>query len=180
MIQPNHFPISWIPIPNGNNIKKLGISYCPGKQPIESTNKSNLQNDLKSISNQEIKCIVSLLTSAELSVLKIKDFKKNIKMQGFQHYTEEIEDLGVPSQIQMNSFKKLIKNIISEIRRDNNVLVHCNAGMGRSGLVAGVILREMTELLEPIEYVRKFRKGAIETQIQEEFIKFWYINNDLT
>ena len=39
--------------------------------------------------------------------------------------------------------------------------------------VAGVILQEMTEILEPIEYVRKFRKGAIETRIQEEFIKFW-------
>ena len=116
---------------------------------------------------------MSLLTKTELSALKIKDFKKNIKMQGFQHYTEEIEDLGVPSQIRMNSFKRLIKNIISEIRRDNNVLIHCNAGMGRSGLVAGVILQEMTEILEPIEYVRKFRKGAIETRIQEEFIKFW-------
>ena len=116
---------------------------------------------------------MSLLTKTELSALKIKDFKKNIKMQGFQHYTEEIEDLGVPSQIRMNSFKRLIKNIISEIRRDNNVLIHCNAGMGRSGLVAGVILQEMTELREPIEYVRKFRKGAIETRGQEEFIKFW-------
>ena len=173
MIHPNHFPISWIPIPIGKNTKKLGISYCPGKQPINSTNKADLKNDLQSISNQEIKCIVSLLTKTELSALKIKDLKKNIKMQGFQHYTEEIEDLGVPSQIRMNSFKRLIKNIISEIRRDNNVLIHCNAGMGRSGLVAGVILQEMTELREPIEYVRKFRKGAIETRIQEEFIKFW-------
>ena len=173
VVRSKNFPISWIHIPNNNNKKKLGISHCPGKHSINLNSELDLQNDLRSISNQQIKCIVSLITAEELLSLNIKNFKKNIKSQGFQHCTEEIKDLSVPSQMQMSSFKRLIENIVSEIRRDNRVLIHCNAGLGRSGLVAGIILKEMSEVLNPIEYLRKFRKGAIETKSQEQFIKHW-------
>jgi protein-tyrosine phosphatase len=55
----------------------------------------------------------------------------------------------------------------------NAVLIHCNAGLGRSGLVASILLKEMTNESNPIEYVRNFRKGAVENQKQEKFISNW-------
>ena len=168
----DNFPISWIPVPGKDN-QSFGVSNCPGKHQNSLLKKLSLKNDLNSIWNQEINCIVSLITKDELKKLDINDFDKTITEYGFEHYSVEIQDLGIPSTNQLGTFKVLTKNIIVAIKTEKKVLIHCNAGLGRSGLFAGILVKEMTNINHPIEYIRKFRKGAIETKEQEEFISFW-------
>ena len=168
----DNFPISWIPVPGKDN-QSFGVSNCPGKHQNSLLKKLSLKNDLNSIWNQEINCIVSLITKDELKKLDINDFDKTITEYGFEHYSVEIQDLGIPSTNQLGTFKILTKNIIVAIKTEKKVLIHCNAGLGRSGLFAGILVKEMTNINHPIEYIRKFRKGAIETKEQEEFISFW-------
>lgn len=166
------FPITWIPI-TGFKPKCLGISHCPGKYPIKAEKKENLFKDLTSITDQRIKCIITLLSKEELNVKKITHFEETIRNFSFKHYIEEIDDLSVPSKAKLIRFKSLIQSIVSEIKLGNAVLIHCNAGLGRSGLVASILLKEMTNESNPIEYVRNFRKGAVENQKQEKFISNW-------
>lgn len=168
----DNFPISWIPVPGKDN-QSFGVSNCPGKHQNSLLKKLSLKNDLSSIWDQEINCIVSLITKDELKKLDINDFDKTITEYGFEHYSVEIQDLGIPSTNQLGTFKILTKNIIVAIKTEKKVLIHCNAGLGRSGLFAGILVKEMTNINHPIEYIRKFRKGAIETKEQEEFISFW-------
>lgn len=168
----DNFPISWIPVPGKDN-QSFGVSNCPGKHQNSLLKKLSLKNDLNSIWNQEINCIVSLITKDELKKLDINDFDKTITEYGFEHYSVEIQDLGIPSTNQLGTFKVLTKNIIVAIKTEKKVLIHCNAGLGRSGLFAGILVKEMTDINHPIDYIRKFRKGAIETKEQEEFISFW-------
>ena len=168
----DNFPISWIPVPGKDN-QSFGVSNCPGKHQNSLLKKLSLKNDLSSIWNQEINCIVSLITKDELKKLDINDFDKTITEYGFEHYSVEIQDLGIPSTNQLGTFKILTKNIIVAIKTEKKVLIHCNAGLGRSGLFAGILVKEMTDINHPIDYIRKFRKGAIETKEQEEFISFW-------
>ena len=168
----DNFPISWIPVPGKDN-QSFGVSNCPGKHQNSLLKKLSLKNDLNSIWNQEINCIVSLITKDELKKLDINDFDKTITEYGFEHYSVEIQDLGIPSTNQLSTFKILTKNIIIAIKTEKKVLIHCNAGLGRSGLFAGILVKEMTDINHPINYIRKFRKGAIETKEQEEFISFW-------
>jgi len=168
----DNFPISWIPVPGKDN-QSFGVSNCPGKHQNSLLKKLSLKKDLNSIWNQEINCIVSLITKDELKKLDINDFDKTITEYGFEHYSVEIQDLGIPSTNQLGTFKILTKNIIVAIKTEKKVLIHCNAGLGRSGLFAGILVKEMTDINHPIDYIRKFRKGAIETKEQEEFISFW-------
>jgi protein-tyrosine phosphatase len=168
----DNFPISWIPVPGKDN-QSFGVSNCPGKHQNSLLKKLSLKNDLNSIWNQEINCIVSLITKDELKKLDINDFDKTITEYGFEHYSVEIQDLGIPSTNQLGTFKILTKNIIVAIKTEKKVLIHCNAGLGRSGLFAGILVKEMTDINHPIDYIRKFRKGAIETKEQEEFISCW-------
>ena len=168
----DNFPISWIPVPGKDN-QSFGVSNCPGKHQNNLLKKLSLKNDLSSIWNQEINCIVSLITKDELKKLDINDFDRTITEYGFEHYSVEIQDLGIPSTNQLGTFKILTKNIIVAIKTEKKVLIHCNAGLGRSGLFAGILVKEMTDINHPIDYIRKFRKGAIETKEQEEFISFW-------
>ena len=169
------FPITWIPI-EGFKPKCLGVSHCPGKFPTNSMKKENLIRDLTSITAQKIKCIFTLLNKEELNKLKITDFEATIQYFGFKHYNESIDDLSVPSAAKLITFKCLIQNIVSEMKLGNAVLVHCNAGLGRSGLVASILLKEITNEKNPISYVRNFRKGAVENQKQENFISNWQIS----
>jgi protein-tyrosine phosphatase len=168
----DNFPISWIPVPGKDN-QSFGVSNCPGKHQNSLLKKLSLKNDLNSIWDQEINYIVSLITKDELKKLDINDFDKTITEYGFEHYSVEIQDLGIPSTNQLDTFKILTKNIIVAIKTEKKVLIHCNAGLGRSGLFAGILVKEMTDINHPIDYIRKFRKGAIETKEQEEFISFW-------
>ena len=168
----DNFPISWIPVPGKDN-QSFGVSNCPGKHQNSLLKKLSLKDDLSSVRDQEINCIVSLITKDELKKLDINDFDKTITEYGFEHYSVEIQDLGIPSTNQLGTFKILTKNIIVAIKTEKKVLIHCNAGLGRSGLFAGILVKEMTNINHPIEYIRKFRKGAIETKEQEEFISFW-------
>ena len=168
----DNFPISWIPVPGQDN-QSFGVSNCPGKHQNSLLKKLSLKNDLSSIWDQGINCIVSLITKDELKKLDINDFDRTITEYGFEHYSVEIQDLGIPSTNQLGTFKILTKNIIVAIKTEKKVLIHCNAGLGRSGLFAGILVKEMTDINHPIDYIRKFRKGAIETKEQEEFISFW-------
>jgi protein-tyrosine phosphatase len=168
----DNFPISWIPVPGKDN-QSFGVSNCPGKHQNSLLKKLSLKNDLSSIWDQKINCIVSLITKDELKKLDINDFDKTITEYGFEHYSVEIQDLGIPSTNQLGAFKILTKNIIVAIKTEKKVLIHCNAGLGRSGLFAGILVKEMTDINHPIEYIRKFRKGAIETKEQKEFIGIW-------
>ena len=82
----NNFPISWIPVPSKDN-QSFGVSNCPGKHQNSLLKKLSLKNDLNSIWNQEINCIVSLITKDELKKLDINDFDKTITEYGFEHYS---------------------------------------------------------------------------------------------
>jgi ADP-ribosyl-[dinitrogen reductase] hydrolase len=50
--------------------------------------------------------------------------------------------------------------------------LHCKGGIGRSGTVAAMLLIEYgKENSVAIQQVRQKRKGAIENQLQEDFVR---------
>ena len=59
---------------------------------------------------------------------------------------------------------------MNEVNNKRNVLIHCNAGLGRSGTIAALLIKLMGVYSDPINQVRKFRPGSIETIEQEKFV----------
>jgi ADP-ribosyl-[dinitrogen reductase] hydrolase len=59
------------------------------------------------------------------------------------------------------------------MRQGKNVVVHCRGGLGRTGTVAACVLvalgRHTAE--DAIETVRKARRGTIQTNEQEGFVR---------
>ncbi len=68
-----------------------------------------------------------------------------------------------------------VRRIIDEIDRHNGpVMVHCAAGIGRTGTVIGLYLvHHGMDPLEAIRTVRKKRPGSIQTRSQESMIMKW-------
>ena len=161
------FSISWIPIEKKN---LLGVSQFPGKNLNNFFDSSLFAKDLEIIKKQKIKIIVSLLPDLEINKLGFNDFiwsKKEIEYLKFP-----IDDFGVPSINKYNELKKLISFIKENLMLSKYVLIHCNGGKGRSGMIAALVLKAMKEK-DTINKVRENVFGAIETEEQETFVENW-------
>lgn len=132
--------------------KKLAGSHKPGMSP------SNLENDLKILQEKGINQIISM-SEAKLD----KSVLSKFKIEGYHFH---VKDYYPPSQDQFMEMMKLID------KEDKVTLVHCNAGMGRTGTVlAAYLIYKGTPATEAISSLRKMRKGSIQTNKQEDSLK---------
>ena len=159
--------ISWIPIGKKN---LLGVSQFPGKNLQNIFDLSSLLKDLQIIKKQKVKIVVSLLPDNEKNKLGLDDLiwsKEEVEYIQFP-----INDFSVPPKKKFNELKKLISFIKENLMLSKHVLIHCNGGKGRSGMIAALVLKAMKEK-DPIKKVREKVIGAIETEEQEIFVKDW-------
>ena len=159
--------ISWIPIGKKN---LLGVSQFPGKNLQNIFDLSSFSKDLQIIKKQKVKIVVSLLPDNEKNKLGLDDLiwsKEEVEYIQFP-----INDFSVPPKKKFNELKKLISFIKKNLMLSKHVLIHCNGGKGRSGMIAALVLKAMKEK-DPIKKVREKVIGAIETEEQEIFVKDW-------
>ena len=159
--------ISWIPIGKKN---LLGVSQFPGKNLQNIFDSSLFLKDLQIIKKQKVKIVVSLLPDNEKNKLGLDDLiwsKEEVEYIQFP-----IGDFSVPPKKKFNELKKLISFIKENLLLSKYVLIHCNGGKGRSGMIAALVLKAMKEK-DPIKKVREKVIGAIETEEQEIFVKDW-------
>ena len=159
--------ISWIPIGKKN---LLGVSQFPGKNLQNIFDLSSFLKDLQIIKKQKVKIVVSLLPDNEKNKLGLDDLiwsKEEVEYIQFP-----INDFSVPPKKKFNELKKLISFIKENLMLSKHVLIHCNGGKGRSGMIAALVLKAMKEK-DPIKKGREKVIGAIETEEQEIFVKDW-------
>lgn len=159
--------ISWIPIGKKN---LLGVSQFPGKNLQNIFDSSLFLKDLQIIKKQKVKIVVSLLPDNEKNKLGLDDFIWSKEEVDYIQFP--INDFSVPPKKKFNELKKLISFIKENLMLSKHVLIHCNGGKGRSGMIAALVLKAMKEK-DPIKKVREKVIGAIETEEQEIFVKDW-------
>ena len=171
-----NFNITWIPL-TFPETKFIGISHCPGKYTKDQGSSRQLYNDLKSLKHQKVDVIISLTSEIEVESMGIKNFRENMEKFGFIHFVEPIEDFSVPKSDRIKTVNELIKKILDLLKINKSILVHCNAGLGRSGLIVALVIKFIGDLKDPVSHVRWYRSGAVETKEQKQFIaNFSFLN----
>ena len=129
-------------------------------------------NQLSNFVNLNCSTVVSLVEDSEFDQLcEKKLFVRNIYKHNLKWIHMPIADLKAPD----HEFKKkwittktLLKN---DLLKGNNIVLHCKGGIGRSGRIDALILIEHgEENANAIKCVRKKRQGAIENELQEQFV----------
>ena len=161
MISPSNIPLNRI---TGG---QLWISHYPGKIGIKDT-LVQAEIDLIELKKRKIDIVVSLIEKKELETLRVSTLFGLIKKHEFIHYHFPIEDKSVPKN--KAQLHRLLENLCNEIHKNKKILLHCNAGLGRSGLIAALICKKLGVSESPISYIRKHRPGSIETKDQEKMI----------
>ena len=146
---------------------QLWISHYPGKIGMEDKI-IQAEIDLLELKKKNIDTVVSLLEKKELKPLNVSTLFEVIKKHKFTHYYFPIKDKSVPKKnVELN---RLLNDLSFKIRHNKKILLHCNAGLGRSGLIAALLCKKLGISENPISYIRKYRPGSIETKDQEKMI----------
>ncbi|MEL7296320.1 MAG: dual specificity protein phosphatase family protein [Pseudomonadota bacterium] len=102
--------------------------------------------------------VVSLLEDHEAFELGLSEEKDLCEKHGLNFVSYPIPDRGLPPTVE--GFKELTKAIYHETADGSSTVVHCRAGIGRTGLVAsGILLHAAFSVEEAFDRISK-RRGV--------------------
>jgi atypical dual specificity phosphatase len=130
-------------------------SSCPGLNTSMGTDAKFLQTRVRGVIS---------LNDSEL------DWSPLISV-GIRQLSIAVPDYRAPTVEQMH----IIVDFVQSLGTNSPVLIHCNAGMGRTGTVLASLLvwKRGLSAAEAIRQVRFLRKGSVQTYKQEEGVVAW-------
>lgn len=149
----------------------IGLTFCPGKKDLPYRWNRSLTDDLRVIRNWGASTVVTLIEDHEFEFLQVSQLGEAVRHLDMDWIHLPIRDVDIPDQRFEQGWKRYGLEIHDRIQTGHKILIHCRAGIGRTGLVAARILVERGYFPgEAIRRVREVRRGAIETQAQENYV----------
>ena len=150
---------------------RLGLTICPGKKDWPRNWNRDLVEDLCVIRDWGATTVVTLIEPHEFDLLKVGHLGEQVKEFGMRWIHLPIPDVDIPDQRFEQEWIVAGPEIHHRIQAGQKILIHCRGGLGRTGLVAGLILVERGYApRQAILKVRSIRRGAIETAAQERYV----------
>ena len=127
----------------------LAIMACPSIDPEAPASIAN-------IARLGIRQVVSLLEPTEARNLGLEAERLEVKACEMGFMSFPIPDMGLPPSVE--DFAQITQMLFRQVNAGINTLVHCRAGIGRSGLLAaGVLLHTGMNAEEAFAYVSRMR-----------------------
>ena len=150
---------------------KLPFTY-PGKifrspMPFSNFDRTDVWS---SFLEEGIDLVIVLTEQQEYQVYAQKDLPVFYRSQGMDVLHIPIPDLGIP--VDLSSWDEGLKQASQAAREGKNVIIHCLAGIGRTGTFLACLAKQDLGLegRDAIQWVRKTLPGAMENRDQEEFV----------
>jgi len=144
------------------------MSMCPGRVWRDWCR--DLDTDLEVIRNQNVNVVASIITHTELLKMNYTDFYDRILTSGLESIELSIHDKWLPNSVE--NFMKIVNAILEYLRQEKTVLIHCNGGRGRTGLlVSACIFYLGYPTDQAIQKVRTARTGMLRNPAQEIFLR---------
>jgi protein-tyrosine phosphatase len=146
-----------------NPVGEIALSRMPGSV-------TSINDDIAEIIALDCACVLTLTPDQELSQHGAEQLPIMLKRLGLPWHHFPIEDYGIPAASQTERWSDLSLRLHQFLDDDRKVLIHCYAGIGRSGMIA---LRLMVERgadpIEALAQIRHIRPGAVERPAQYDW-----------
>ena len=118
-----------------------------------------------------IDVVVSLLEVPEVRELDLASEESLCMGQGMQYLSFPVADREVPSSLV--STYALAEKLARALRQDQGVVIHCRAGIGRSGLMAACVLLRLGFAYEQVFPLLTQARGLAvpDTAAQEKWVE---------
>ena len=149
----------------------LGLTLCPGKKDLGRHWDRDLDEDLQSIKKWGATTVVTLIEEHEFSMLHVETLGHAVGALCMDWIHLPIVDVSVPDKRFEVGWITVGPKLHARLDMGERILIHCRGGIGRTGLVAGLLLVERgIQTHTAIERVRQARPNAIETLEQEKYV----------
>ncbi|MDO8322692.1 MAG: dual specificity protein phosphatase family protein [Phenylobacterium sp.] len=154
----------------------IGLAACPGKPEVAPHLPvgyllRDLQSDLETVQAWGAEAVVTLLLDEEIAELGVLEIGASVRRLGMSWLHLPINDGSAPTPEWDQEWVEAKKRIHCALDRGRRVLLHCEAGRGRSGTVAARILMERgMHAGIAIDTVRARRAGAINEPRQADYL----------
>jgi hypothetical protein len=152
----------------------IGMTLCPGnKGPSASYGRwdRDLAADLEVVRTWKPDLVIALLEDYEFAMIGIANFRADVAKSGIPWEFAPIEDGGTPDAEFERTWGELGPRVRNILRNGGRVLIHCRAGLGRTGLLAATLLVELGASPESaIAAVRRGRAQRVERGRQETYL----------
>lgn len=151
----------------------IGMTLCPGKKDPYAAFGAwdrDLAADLDAVGSWGASTVVTLVERHEFDLLGVPDFAAEVSAR-FRWHWLPIRDGDVPDDTFEQRWPEAGAELRGRLAAGERVLVHCRAGLGRTGLVVSRLLVEFGETpLRALNAVRRARPGTVETMAQEHYV----------
>ncbi len=155
---------------------RIGMTILPGRSSAHVTNsgitwKRDLATDVEALRAAAPDLVFTLNESFEFANLGVPEFEATMRSSGIPWRHLPIPDAGVPDPAFERRWQTVGPEARAILKRGGLIVVHCRAGLGRTGTIAARLLVELgTSPAEAIAAVRRARAHTIETSGQERHI----------
>ena len=123
------------------------------------------QNDVFTIQKLGVKCVIDMRSESIFDQSLFESI-------GINYFNIPVDNYFAP---ELDQIDNAIEFINSNISVDNNILIHCKEGVGRSSLIIiAYLITTGLDLFESMKIVQSNRWGANLNNIQFQKLKKWY------
>ena len=163
--------ITMVHAPGGGT---LGLVHCPGRNQMNDPGRHwrrDLAADVAAIATWRPSAVLTLIEAHEFSRLGVPELARAVQANGLEWHHLPIPDMGTPGPDFIDAWDCARPRVLGSLGRGEKVLIHCAAGLGRTGMVAARLLTELgMSPADAIRRVRAARPGAIETEAQAAWV----------
>jgi protein-tyrosine phosphatase len=176
-IEPLH--VDYLPDELVNLGGRIGLTSAPGRRGRGGDgveHERDLDQDLARLRHYfTTDVLVTLLergqfVTDEFEQFDIADLLVRAQRSGMQTDWTALPGGNVP--VALDTMFMLVERVLGHTHENRNVVIHCNDGLGRTGLVAACTLAALgADVEEAVETVRSIRPGAIVTASQMQTLR---------
>jgi ADP-ribosyl-[dinitrogen reductase] hydrolase len=131
----------------------------------------SLEDDVATIERWGARLVLSLIEDLEFDRFEVRGLPEVVQRRQLHWSHFPIADMQPPRFATFESSGPVGQDVVWRLREGQQVLIHCAAGLGRTGTLAARLLVEFgVEPQEAIRRVRVARPGTLETVEQEAFV----------